>query len=295
MKKITFNRFGGTEVLELVDAPMPTGEIIVKVKAASINPLDWKIWEGEMKLMSGRKFPKAVGIDFSGIVEQGNGKFKKGDEVFGITNIFKGSALAEYVAVNATDIALKPAALSFEEAAGLPVVGSSALQIFDTLVKLQPGMEVLINGAGGGIGPLAIQLAQKAGAVVTAVVGPSAVGVISSDIVINYQQENVLASGKKYDVFIDLSGKVTYGKAKPVLKKKGVYVNTLPEPFEMLRSLLSGGRYKILILKPSAANLERLADLKIIIGKRYDFRDYKKAYDEVKKNGVVGKAVITIN
>ncbi len=76
-EKISYNHFGGTEVLQMTDAPMPTGEIIVKVKAVSINPLDWKLWQGDMKLMSGRKFPKSVGIDFAGIVEQGNGKISQ--------------------------------------------------------------------------------------------------------------------------------------------------------------------------------------------------------------------------
>jgi NADPH:quinone reductase-like Zn-dependent oxidoreductase len=296
MKKIMYNHFGGTEVLEMTDAPTPTGEIIVKVKAASINPLDWKLWQGDMKLMSGRKFPKSVGIDFSGIVEQGNDKYRKGDAVFGMVGMFKGGALAEYVAVKAEDIALKPKAITFEEAASLPVVGSAALQIFDKLLKIQPGMEVLINGAGGGIGPLAIQLAKKGGAVVTAVVGPSAVDMASrwgSDVVVNYQHENVLTRGKAFDAIIDLSGKMAYRQARTILKQQGVYVNTSPGPREMIGSLFSGSRYKLLLLKPSAANLEKLAvaGLQIFISKRYDFSDYRKAYDEMKKGGIPGKAV----
>lgn len=300
MKKITYNRFGGTEVLQMTAAPMPAGEIIVKVKAASINPLDWKLWQGDMKLMSGRKFPKSVGIDFSGIVEQGNGKYRKGDEVFGIASIFKGGALAEYVGVKAADIAHKPASITFEEAAGLPVAGASSLQIFDKLLNIQPGMQVLINGAGGGIGPLAIQLAKKAGAIVTAVVGSTAIEMVSglgSDVVVNYQQENVLASGKTYDVVIDLSGKMAYRAARIIMKKKGIYVSTQAGPKEMIGSLFSGGRYKLLLLKPSVAYLEKLAaiGLQVFIGKRYDFNDYKKAYDEVKKGGIPGKAVFIIN
>lgn len=299
MKKITYNRFGGTEVLQMTDAPMPAGEIIVKVKAVSINPLDWKLWQGDMKLMGGRKFPKSVGIDFSGIVEQGNGKYSKGDEVFGIASMFKGGALAEYVAVKAEDIAHKPGAITFEEAASLPVVGSAALQIFHDLVKIHPGMHVLINGAGGGIGPLAIQLAKKAGAIVTAVVGPAAIDRVSklgSDVVVNYQQENVLTSGKAFDTVIDLSGKIAYGEARRILKKKGVYVNTSPGLPEIIGSLFSGGRYKVLLLKPSAANLEKLATagLQVFVSKRYDFADYRKAYDEVKKGGIPGKAVFVI-
>ena len=300
MKKITYNHFGGTEVLQMTDAPLPAGEIIVKVKAVSINPLDWKIWQGDMKLMSGRTFPKSVGIDFSGVVEQGDGKYRKGDEVFGMAHVFKGGALAEYVAVKAGDIARKPGAMAFEEAASLPVAGSAALQIFDKLVKITPGMQVLINGAGGGIGPLAIQLAKKAGAIVTSVVGPAAIDMaarLGSDVVVNYQQENVLATGSTFDAIIDLSGKMTYRTARTILNKKGTYVNTSPGPREIIGSLFSGGRYKVLLLKPSAANLEKLAasGLQTFVSKRYDFRDYRKAYDEMKKGGVPGKAVITVN
>jgi NADPH:quinone reductase-like Zn-dependent oxidoreductase len=299
MKKITYNRFGGTDVLQMTDAPMPTGEILVKVKATSINPLDWKLWQGDMKLMSGRKFPKSVGIDFSGVVEQGNGTYKKGDEVFGFASMFNGGALAEYVAVKEADIARKPGTMTFEEAASLPVVGSAALQIFQDLVNVKPGMEVLINGAGGGIGPLAIQLAKRAGAIVTAVVGPSAVDVVStlgSDIVVNYRQEDILTRGKTFDAVIDLSGKITYRQSKVILKKKGVYVHTSPGVLEIIGSLFSGGRYKVLLLKPSAANLERMAaaGLRVFISKRYDFSDYKNAYDEVKKGSVLGKAVFII-
>ena len=300
MKKITYNRFGGTDVLQMTEAPMPAGEVIVKVKAVSINPLDWKLWQGEMKLMSGRTFPKSVGIDFAGIVEQGNGKFRPGDEVFGFAPIFKGGALAEYVAVKASDLAHKPKTITFDEAAALPVAGVAALQIVDKLLNIQPGMQVLINGAGGGIGPFAIQLAKKAGAIVTAVAGPAALEMVSqlgSDVVINYQQQNVLTSGKSFDAIIDLAGTMTYKTAKPGLKKKGVYVNTAPGPKEMIGSLFSGGRYKLLLLKPSAASLEKLAaaGLQVFISRRYDFRDYKKAYEEVKKGGVVGKAVFTIH
>jgi NADPH:quinone reductase-like Zn-dependent oxidoreductase len=299
MKKITYDRFGGTEVLQLTDATMPTGDIIVKVKAASINPIDWKLWQGDMKLMSGRKFPKSVGIDFSGIVEQGNGEYRKGDEVFGIASLFKGGALAEYVAVKADAIARKPAAITFEEAASLPVVGSAALQLFDKLLQVRPGMQVVINGAGGGIGPLAIQLAKKAGAIVTAVVGPAALDMVSklgTDVVVNYQQENILTSRKTFDAVIDLSGKITYRAAKPILKKKGVYVNTSPGLKEMIGSLFAGGRYKLLLLKPSVAYLEKLATagLQVFISKRYDFRDYRKAYDEVKKGSIPGKAVFVV-
>lgn len=294
MKKITYNKFGGTEVLEMVEAPMPEGEIIVKVKAVAINPLDWKIWQGEMKLMSGRKFPKSVGIDFSGVVAQGNGNYKKGDEVFGIANIFKGGALAEYVGVQAKDIAHKPASMTFEEAAALPVAGGSALQIFNQLVKVRPGMEVLINGAGGGIGPLAIQLAKKAGAVVTSVVGSGGIELVTklgSDVVVNYKHQSI--GDQQFDAVIDFAGTIGYKGAKRMMKKKGVYVSTAPAPVEMIRSLFSGGRYKLLVLKPDAGLLVD-SGLQVYVGRTYEWGDFRRAYDEVKKGGIVGKAVFVI-
>jgi NADPH:quinone reductase-like Zn-dependent oxidoreductase len=299
MRKLIYSRFGGTEVLEMVEAAMPEGEIVVKVKAVSVNPLDWKLWQGELKLMSGKKFPKEVGIDFSGIVIKGGAGYQEGDEVFGVASIFKGGAMAEYVAVKATGIARKPAGISFEEAACLPVAGGAAWQIVEELGKVKAGMEVLVNGAGGGLGPFVIQLAKRKGALVTAVVGAGGVGMVKelgSDVVVDYRKEDVLQGGKRYDVVVDLAGKMGYAAGKKVMKKKGVFVNTSPGLKEMVGSLLSGGKYKLLFLKNSAKGLEMLAGsgLKVVIGKRYEWRDYRVGYDEVMKGGLVGKAVFVI-
>lgn len=296
MKKIIYKHFGGTEVLEMVEAPMPEGEIIVQVKAVSVNPLDWKLWQGEMTLMGGKKFPKEVGIDFSGIVTKGGAGFKEGDAVFGLASIFKGGAMAEFVAVKAGDIALKPAGMSFEEAAGLPVAGGAALQIVEDLLKIKPGMEVLINGAGGGIGPFAIQLAKQKGAVVTAVVGAAGVEMakeLGSDVVVDYRKGDVM--GKKFDAVVDLAGKMGYAAGKKVLKKGGVYVNTSPGVKDILWSFVSGS-YKVLLLKPTVSGLKRLAEsgLKVVIGKRYAWESFRQGYEEVKKGGITGKAVFVI-
>src|SRR4051812_26145345 len=161
MKKIIYSKFGGPEVLQIAEAPIPAVQettVLIKVKSVSINPLDWKIRNGEMKLMSGSKFPKGIGIDFSGVVEEAGTaitQYKKGDEVFGILDVFKGEALSEYIIAAEKEIALKPRNISFEQAAAMAVVGSAALQIFNTLVNLKIGTEILINGASGGIGMFA--------------------------------------------------------------------------------------------------------------------------------------------
>ncbi|WP_233207987.1 NAD(P)-dependent alcohol dehydrogenase [Siphonobacter sp. BAB-5405] len=168
MKKVIYNQFGDERVLELAEQAVPAiqnDQLLIRVKAVSINPLDWKVYGGEMKLMSGSRFPKSLGIDFSGMVEQAGSqvtRFKEGDAVMGLLDAFKGGALAEYVVVTEKDITRKPALVSFEQAAALPVTGLSALQIMDQLAAVRPKQEVLINGASGGIGVFAVQIAKNA-------------------------------------------------------------------------------------------------------------------------------------
>jgi NADPH:quinone reductase-like Zn-dependent oxidoreductase len=312
MKKIIYNRYGNAEVLEVAETEIPTihdNDILVKAKAVSINPLDWKLFKGEMKMMSGSKFPKGVGIDFSGIIEKVGtniSKLKKGDEVFGLTDLFKGGALAEYIVVSEKDIAIKPRNISFEQAAALPVVGSSALQILDKLVSIKNGTKILINGATGGIGMLFTQLASKSGATVTAVAslkGSELAKKWGADETIDYKTKNILSIHKKFDVVIDLSGKLTFKKAKPLLKSQAVFVNTIPSLKAIIgafiNNIFSRKKYKVLILKPTAGYLKSLAllteeGLDIIVDRSYPLTSVKEAYSEVARGGILGKAVIVI-
>jgi len=313
MKKIIYSKFGGPEVLQIAELPIPAVQetsLLVKVKAVSINPLDWKIRNGEMKLMSGSKFPKGIGIDFSGIVEETGTtitQYKKGDEVFGILDVFKGEALSEYIIATEKEIALKPSNISFEKAAAMAVVGSAALQIFNTLLEVKKGTEILINGASGGIGMFAVQIAKMKGALVTAVVGNSGVQSTKdwgADFVINYNNEDVLKGSKQYDIVIDLSGKMPFSKAKKIMKHSSVYIHTAPGPREILSSffinLFSSRKYKLLMLKPSPEYLAELKEyvesgIKIVVSKAYPFQSFEKAYTEVSNGKFIGKAVITID
>lgn len=313
MKKIIYAKFGDANVLEMTDVAIPAVSettILIKVKAVSINPLDWKIRNGEMKLMSGSTFPRGTGIDFSGIVEVTGSsikQYKKGDEVFGLLDVFKGAALAEYIIAGEKDIAPKPQGISFKQAAAAPVVGSAALQLFDTLVNIQTGSEVLINGASGGIGMFAIQIAKMKGAKVTAVVSDSGLKATKdwgSDVVINYRKEDVLIAAKLYDVVIDLSNQMPYSAAKQIMKASSVYVHTAPGPKEIISSffisLFSGKKYKVLMLKPSPVYLKALATymeqgLSIVVSKTFPFDSFKAAYIETPEAHIVGKAVITID
>lgn len=313
MKKIIYHKFGDADVLEMADTVMPEVSettVLIKVKAVSLNPLDWKIRNGKMKLMSGSKFPRGTGIDFSGIVETTGSsikQYKAGDEVFGLLDVFKGAALAEYIIASEKDIAPKPMGISFEQAAAAPVVGSAAIQLFDTLVNIQTGSEVLINGASGGIGMFAIQIAKTKGAAVTAVVsdrGLKAAKDWGSDFVINYRKEDVLKAGKLYDVVIDLSNQMPYSAAKKIMKASSTYVHTAPGPKEIISSffisLFSAKKYKVLMLKPSQAYLKELKrymeeGLAVIVSRTYSFASFKTAYTEAPKAHIVGKTVITVN
>jgi NADPH:quinone reductase-like Zn-dependent oxidoreductase len=313
MRKVLYDRFGDEQVLEVREQPAPTinqHQLLIQVKAASINPLDWKIYRGEMKLLSGSSFPKGVGIDFAGIVSQvGSGvtRYQPGDAVFGFLEVFKGGALADYVVVTEEAIAPKPANISFDQAAALPVTGLAALQIVDQLAGVGQGHEVLINGATGGVGLFAIQLAKQRGARVTAVAGPAGLAhatQLGADSVIDYTKQRISELPQRFDAIIDLSDKLAFSAAQPLMKPRATFVSMLPSPLGLagafLRNLFSGQKHQILILKPTAAGLHTLAalaerGLQIPVEKVYDLANIQQAYQETSQGKVKGKAVVVLN
>ena len=312
MKKVIYKQYGNADVVQLIEMPVPTipeKGILVKIKAVSINPLDWKIFKGEMRLMSGSRFPKGIGIDFSGSIEKTGSSissYKEGDEVFGILDAFKGDALAEYIVVRERDIAIKPKNISFEQAAASPVAGLSALQLVNGLAPIKSGTRLLVNGATGGIGMFLIQLAKKRGAIVTGVT--SSKGIVmaknwGADETIDYKTQSIFAPNHRYDVVIDLSGKLSFKASKSLLTARATFITTIPGIKAMagsfLNNLFSATKYKVLVLKPTADSLKTLAGiieegLDIVVEKVYPIAAAKSAYEEVARGGVVGKAVITV-
>jgi NADPH:quinone reductase-like Zn-dependent oxidoreductase len=224
-----------------------------------------------------------------------------------LLDVFKGGALAEYVTVSEKDIALKPSSLSFEHAATLPVAGSAALQILNAIATVKSRSEVLINGATGGIGMFLTQLAKQQGAIVTSVVSSRGVELArkwKSDFVFDYGVDSVLLQEKKYDVVVDLSGKMPFRMAKSIMKNSAVYVNTTPGPKEIISStlnnLFSSKKYRILFLEPSAHQLATIAEkassgVDIVIHSVWNLSEFKKAYQSTMKSGALGKVVITIS
>jgi NADPH:quinone reductase-like Zn-dependent oxidoreductase len=312
MKKIIYNQYGDFSKLQEVDAEgfSPSrDDVIVKVKAVAINPLDWKLLEGQLKFITGKKFPRSIGFEFSGTVEEiGNSihKFKVGDQVFGMLDAFQGGALAEFLSVKESFLARIPEGLSFEESAAVSVGGLSAIQLIDDLSHMKKGDEVLINGATGGVGVFAIQIAKIRGATVTSVVsnrGVELAKLLGSDFVVDYSKEDFLKSKKRYDVIIDLSNKVSYNKIKFLLNHKGVFANANPKPVDMvvgvIHNIFSSKKRRILTMKYNPSQMEEICShikngMKVIVGTKFNFNDFREAYVETKKSGTIGKAIIRL-
>jgi NADPH:quinone reductase-like Zn-dependent oxidoreductase len=243
MKAIVQDRYGSADVFQLreIDAPVPNDdEVLVRVRATSLHPDVWHAMRGVpyiLRLMgSGRRRPKnpIPGTDVAGVVESVGRNVKRlhpGDEVFGPTvgaNLWgNGGSYAEYAAVSETRLERKPADLTFEQAASLLTSGPIAVQGVRDEGRVRPGQTVLINGAGGGVGTIAVQLAKAYGADVTAVDAPGKLELLRSigaDRVIDYEQEDFTRSCDRYDVVLDIAGNHAWSDLKRTLTREGSYV-----------------------------------------------------------------------
>jgi NADPH:quinone reductase-like Zn-dependent oxidoreductase len=236
MKAVVYRSYGSPDVLRLeeIAKPVPNdNQLLIKVRAASVNPLDWHYMRGEPYLVrivqTGLLSPTSprLGVDFAGTVESVGSKvtkFKPGDEVFG----GRLGAFAEYVCVREDGaLALKPANLTFEQAASVPIAGVTALQGLRDKGKLQPGQKVLINGASGGVGTFAVQIAKSFGADVTGVCSTRNVEMVRSigaDRVIDYTKEDFTRSGQRYDVILDMVGTHSLSEYRNALTPNGALV-----------------------------------------------------------------------
>jgi NADPH:quinone reductase-like Zn-dependent oxidoreductase len=242
MKAIVYEKYGPPEVLQLKEVAKPTpkdNEVLIKVHAASLNYADWAFVRGKPVL--GPDVPGAaqtkntiLGADIAGRIEaigRNIKQFQKGDEVFGEISGCGFGAFSEYVSVPENALALKPANMTFEEAAAVPQAAIVALQGLRNKGQIQPGQKVLINGASGGIGTFAVQIAKSSGAEVTGVCSTRNLDMVRSigaDHVIDYTQEDFTQSGETYDVIFDIVGKGSFSGCIRSLKQNGRYLTANP-------------------------------------------------------------------
>jgi alcohol dehydrogenase len=269
MKSAQMKRYGGSEVVEIKSAPSPNdpsaGKVLVNVKAAGVNPADWKIREGYMQQMMQLQFPSTLGTDFSGVIErvgEGVSDFKQGDDVYGQAGVIRGGsgAFAEMALANADSIAYKPKTLSHEEAAGLPLVGVSAWQALVENIGLSKDQKILIHGGAGGIGSIAIQLAKHLGAYVATTLSTNDkqfAKELGADEVIDYKTQSFEDLLHDYDAVFDTVGGETYTRSFKVLKRSGIIVSMLEQPNQELME-----RFGVkAIFQFTQVNQERLAKL----------------------------------
>lgn len=281
MQKILYARYGGPEVmrLETVEPARPgPGQVLVRVKAAAINPIDWKLRQGELKFVTGKAFPRGMGSDFAGVVEAvgpGVTRFEPGDEVLGMTTLKASGAFATAVIAEARFLARKPPAVPFEAAAAIVTVGVTAWNGLFDKADLRKGRRVFVNGCMGGVGQAVTLLALHAGAQVSgscrAEMKEAALS-MGVDRAYDYRLLDPAALRDGYDVVFDTSGAMSFGDGSTMLRKGGVFVDIHPSPTKMIHSLFDK-RLKVAVCSPRTDILEGLAraagegQLRLAVGK----------------------------
>jgi 2-desacetyl-2-hydroxyethyl bacteriochlorophyllide A dehydrogenase len=324
MRAIVYHTYGSADVLKLeeIQKPVPQNdEVLVKVHAASVNAGDWAHLLGGkpfmMRLMGyGLLKPKntILGSDFAGRVEavgRNVTQFQPGDEVFGNTASYGFGCFAEYVSIPENALVLKPANISFEEAAAVPQAAVTALQGLRDKGHIQQAQKVLINGAGGGVGMFAVQLAKAFGAEVTAVCSTrnlDRVRSIGADHVIDYTQEDFTRNGQQYDLILAANGYHSIADYRRALSPTGTYVTTGGSDAQMFQTMLLGpwisrtGKQKMgnSAHKPNQKDLIFMKELieagKVtpVIDRRFPLRDVAEAIRYLEAGHAQGKVVITV-
>jgi len=313
MKAVTTTQYGGVDVLRLQEIKNPViekDEILIKIHAASVNPIDWRVRKGSYKFLTGRRPPTILGNDFAGIVvDIGNdiSTYKIGEAVWGFVEAFDRGTYAEYVKVREQEISRMPNNLNFEEAASIPTVGLTAYQALMKLGNLQPDNFVLINGCSGGVGTAAIQIAKAAGAKVFGVASTKNLDYakkLGTDFPIDYTKSDVLSFTNCYDIFFDVASNKTFFQARDTLKKNGIYILALPSIqsmiFSPLINLLSSKKFKTFDCKSNTDDLLALKELVEnnmllpVIENTYSLEQIRDAHTKSESGHVVGKLVIKI-
>ncbi|PFE25503.1 NADPH:quinone reductase [Bacillus anthracis] len=331
MKAMIIDKYGKVP-MRMAEVPTPEineYEVLAEIYAASINPIDFKIRDGKVKMLLKYEMPLILGNDFSGVITKVGSKvthFKVGDEIYARPRKNKIGTFAEYIAIHEDDIALKPKNLSFEEAASIPLVGLTSYQALHDIMQLQKGQKILIHAGSGGVGTFAIQLAKIMGATVTTTASEAGANLVKSlgvDEIINYKTEKFEDILKDYDAVFDTIGGTTLEKSFNIIKSGGniVSVSGMPNArfgkefgsgfFKtLLFSLASkkltalekkhNARYSFLFMKPSGDQLRTIANyieagkIKPIIDRVFSFEDAQKAMEYSEAGRAKGKIIVKI-
>ncbi|HDR7782573.1 MULTISPECIES: NADP-dependent oxidoreductase [Bacillus] len=331
MKAMIIDKYGKVP-MRMAEVPTPEineYEVLAEIHAASINPIDFKIRDGKVKMLLKYEMPLILGNDFSGVIVKVGSKvtrFKTGDAIYARPRKNKIGTFAEYIAIHEDDIALKPKNLSFEEAASIPLVGLTSYQALHDIMQLEKGQKILIHAGSGGVGTFAIQLAKIMGATVTTTASEAGADLVKSlgaDKIINYKTEKFEEILKDYDAVFDTIGGTTLEKSFNIIKSGGNIVSVSGVPnarfgkefgsgfFKtLLFSLASkkltalekkhNAQYSFLFMKPSGDQLRTIANyieagkIKPVIDRVFPFEDAQKAMEYSEAGRAKGKIIVKI-
>jgi NADPH:quinone reductase-like Zn-dependent oxidoreductase len=308
MKAIRIHSYGRPEVLQYENAPRPKpeeGEVLIRVHAAGVNPLDWKVRSGSLNGFIQHKLPLIPGWDVSGVVEQvgpGMSQFKKGDEVFAMADPSRDGAYADYVAVRGTALAIKPKSLHHVRAAAVPLSALAAWQSLFDLGELQPGQRILIHGGSGGVGHFAVQLAKWKGAYVIATASTKnqqLLRKLGADETIDYTTQKFEKDAGKVNIVLDTIGGETEERSWRVINKGGALISLVQPPSEQKAKRL-GVRATMCSIQPDGAQLSKIAELidsprlTPTIDRILPLREARRAHELSQDGHVRGKIVLRV-
>jgi len=333
MRAYVLDRYGGPEGARLTDVPAPTpgpSDILVAVRAAGLNPVDYKFREGKLRAIQRPKLPFVLGNEFAGeVIAVGNNvtRFRVGDRAFARVAKSSGGAFAEQACVSEDLAAHIPAELDTVAAAAVPLAGLTALQALRDELAVQSGQSVFISGGSGGVGTFAIQIAKTLGARVTTTAskhGEALVRSLGCDEVVDYASQDVSTLGRRFDAGFDLIGGDTLGQMFDIMKpgSKVVSIAAVPEPhtasdlggspllaamFWIIsygirsRARRAGVQYRYVFMHPSGSELAQLADLnrqgtlRVILDKTFSFENIAEAFAYLERGHAKGKVVVTMH
>jgi NADPH:quinone reductase-like Zn-dependent oxidoreductase len=311
MKAVRIHRYGGPEVLQYEDAPRPkpqAGEVLIRVHAAGVNPIDWNVREGHMKDFWPHKLPLILGWDLSGVVEElgpgpaAAGRFKIGDEVYSVPDPTRDGAYADYIVVRESESSLKPRSLDHIRAAAVPLAALTAWQsLFDT-AQLQPGQRVLIHAGSGGVGHFAVQLAKWKGAYVFATASAKNqdfLRKLGADETIDYTTQRFEDIARNIDIVLDPIGGDTQERSWQVLKKGGALLSIVQPPSAEKAKAL-GVRAVFVASHPNGAQLTAIAEvidsgnLKVVVNQILPLAEVRRAHELSQSGHTRGKIVLRV-
>ncbi len=312
-KAIIIHEYGGPDVLQFGDintTPVQPGEVKIKALASSINPIDFKVRRGDLKLIIRKNFPIVLGHDFAGeVVELGSAhsSFTLGQKVYGMNSASAMGAYAGHVTLHEDRLAPAPESIPLKEAAVIPLAGLTALQALRDHGKLRKKQQVLINGASGGVGSFAVQIAKIMGAEVTGVCSGKNTEIVKklgADSVMDYTRQSIEKLPNQYDLVFDAVAKSSYPRCRSILKKSGHYVTTLPGPSAFFWSWLTKFSHQsahTMWVRPNRKDLEVLRNyvdnegLRPLIEKTYNHDQLADAMRHAESDRTVGKLLIRLN